>query len=65
MTKQQLFKKELKELLEKHDVRLSLTCWDMTASLCFHTRGEFETTFNEIAECEEGLYTETIVNGVL
>ena len=72
MTKQELFKKELKELLDKHEVQLSLSCWDMTASLNFHTlgadgttQGEDATTDNEIAECFEDRWNETIINEVL
>lgn len=66
------FKKELKTLLDKHQVELSLQCSDLTAELCFHTkdrngstRSENATTDNFLGSCSEGIHEETIINNLL
>ncbi len=56
------FKRELKELLEKHNVKLVLSCEDMTAVLSIDTN---RSVGNEICSQAESMHDETVVNDYL
>jgi len=56
------FKTELKELLEKHNMKLVLSCDDMTAYLSLDT---VDSVDNLICEQPEERCSETIVNDYL
>jgi len=53
------FKRELKNLLDKHEVKLILSCEDMTAILSIDTAN---SVGNEICSQTESMHNETIVN---
>jgi len=66
------FKKELKDLLDSHQVLLSLSCYDSEANLRFHVKdengsihSENATTDNFLGDCYESLHDETIINDLL
>jgi len=56
------FKRELKELLDKHSVKLVLSCEDMTAVLSIDTN---RSVGNEICSQTEDAHGETVVNDYL
>jgi len=56
------FKHELKELLVKYDMKLILSCYDMTAYLSIDTTNSVD---NLICTQPEEQYSETIVNEYL
>ena len=56
------FKAELKDLLKKYDMKMVLSCNDMTAYLSLDTN---ESVNNLICEQVEELYNQTFVNDYL
>ena len=56
------FKRELEELLEKHGVKLILSCEDMTAYLSLDTA---DSHGNLICNQPESMHDQTIVNDYL
>jgi hypothetical protein len=56
------FKRELKNLLDKHEVKLVLSCEDMTAVLSIDTN---RSVGNEICSQAESMHDETVVNDYL
>ncbi len=56
------FKQELKELLDKHGVKLVLSCVDLTAYLSLDTP---DSKNNLLCEQQESLHDKTIVNDYL
>ena len=56
------FKRELKNLLDKHEVKLILSCEDMTAILSIDTAN---SVGNEICSQAESMHDETVVNDYL
>jgi hypothetical protein len=56
------FKRELEELLDKHGVKLILSCEDMTAYLSLDMVDSHE---NLICEQTESMHDQTIVNDYL
>ena len=56
------FKAELKDLLKKYDMKMVLSCNDMTAYLSLDTN---ESVDNLICEQVEELYNQTFVNDYL
>ncbi len=57
MTKSELFKAELKKLLEQHNIDLSLQCFNSEAVLAFHIKDENGKHIQ--TDCEIGCIYET------
>jgi hypothetical protein len=56
------FKKELLDVLNKYDVKLTLSCWDLYASLSYDDK---DSTDNEICSCLEDRFDCVVINKFL
>jgi len=56
------FEKELKELLEKHKIKMTISCYDMTAIIAYN---DSESVDNVICEQGESKHEYLIINDYL